>query len=75
MKPGSFEEAPQAEFEGAPLSGSVADWARDLERSAEDDARKSSMRAIRSEAGKHRVKAAGKGAAPEAPAKPSKKIP
>ena len=75
MKPGSFEEAPQAEFEGAPLSGSVADWARDLERSAEADMRKSSMRAIRSEAGKHRVKAAGKGAAPDAAAKPSKKIP
>jgi excinuclease ABC subunit B len=67
---GGFGEAPQAEFEGAPLSGSVSDWVRDLERAAEVDARKSETRAIRSAAGTHRVNAE-RGDGP----KPGKKIP
>ncbi|MCV0397583.1 MAG: excinuclease ABC subunit UvrB [Rhizobiaceae bacterium] len=54
-----FGEAPQAPLEGVPYSGSVRDWARDLERAAEEDARKAEMRAIRSEAGKHRMRAGG----------------
>jgi len=66
-----FGEAPQADLEGAPLSGSVSDWVRDLEKAAEADARKSETRAIRSAAGTHRVKAAGG----EADAPRGKKIP
>ncbi|MEP4751804.1 MAG: DEAD/DEAH box helicase family protein, partial [Nitratireductor sp.] len=65
-----FAEAPQKDMSGAPLSGSVTDWARDMERAAEADARAAEMRAIRSAAGKHRVKAAG-----DAAARPSKKVP
>ncbi|MEP4289675.1 MAG: hypothetical protein ABJ376_19780, partial [Nitratireductor sp.] len=34
-----FAEAPQKDMSGAPLSGSVTDWARDMERAAEADAR------------------------------------
>ena len=29
-KAGGFDEAPQAEFSGAPLSGSIADWAKEI---------------------------------------------
>ena len=29
---GGFEEAPQASFEGAPLSSNVSDWANELQR-------------------------------------------
>ena len=69
---GGFGEAPQAEFKGAPLSGSVSDWVRDLERAAEVDSRKSETRAIRSAAGTHRVMAErGDAGGP----KPGKKIP
>jgi excinuclease ABC subunit B len=32
---GGFSEAPQAEFSGAPLSGSIADWADQIAREAE----------------------------------------
>ena len=57
-----FGEAPQASFEGAPASGSIADWASDIAKQAEEDAvrarRKEENRAIRSAAGKHRKKAA-----------------
>jgi excinuclease ABC subunit B len=49
-----FEEAPQTPFEGAPLSGSVADWVKQLEQEAEQQSRAESMREIRSKAGKHR---------------------
>jgi excinuclease ABC subunit B len=49
-----FEEAPQAPFEGEPLSGSVSDWVKQLEREAEQQSRAESMREIRSKAGKHR---------------------
>ncbi|MBZ0161252.1 MAG: excinuclease ABC subunit UvrB [Notoacmeibacter sp.] len=55
-----FEEAPQAPFEGAPLSGSVSDWAAQLEREAEESARKAELREIRSKAGTHRVTVAAK---------------
>jgi excinuclease ABC subunit B len=54
--PSGFEEAPQAPFEGAPVSGSVSDWVRQLEQDAEQAARAESMRDIRSKAGKHRKK-------------------
>jgi len=36
--PAGFGEAPQAPLEGTPLSGSVADWARDLADAAETEA-------------------------------------
>jgi len=72
-----FEEAPQRELSGAPLSssGSIADWAADLAREAELDAvkarRKAENREIRSKAGKHRRKA-GQISAEEAAATPPK---
>ncbi|OJX77329.1 MAG: excinuclease ABC subunit B [Mesorhizobium sp. 65-26] len=36
---GGFAEAPQAELSGTPLSGSIADWAEQIEREAEIAAR------------------------------------
>ncbi len=61
-KPGSapgFGEAPQSEFEGAPisapLSGSVSDWVKQLEAEAEA-AGVESQRELASKAGKHRKK-------------------
>ncbi len=33
---GGFAEAPQAEFTGAPLSGSISDWAEQISREAEN---------------------------------------
>lgn len=53
--PNGFEEAPQSSFEGAPLSGSVADWVKQLEADAEA-AGVESQREIASKAGKHRKK-------------------
>ena len=50
-----FEEAPQAAFEGAPLSGSVADWVKQLEAEAEASSVET-QREIASKAGKHRKK-------------------
>ncbi|OWO93354.1 excinuclease ABC subunit B [Rhizobium esperanzae] len=50
-----FEEAPQSSFEGAPLSGSVADWVKQLEADAEASGVES-QREIASKAGKHRKK-------------------
>jgi excinuclease ABC subunit B len=50
-----FEEAPQSSFEGAPLSGDVSDWVRQLEAEAEAAAVES-QREIASKAGKHRKK-------------------
>ncbi|AZO37244.1 MAG: excinuclease ABC subunit UvrB [Mesorhizobium sp.] len=35
LKPGGFAEAPQADFTGAPLTGSISDWAGQIEREAE----------------------------------------
>ncbi|TPJ74097.1 excinuclease ABC subunit UvrB [Mesorhizobium sp. B2-6-2] len=35
LKPGGFAEAPQADFSGAPLPGSISDWAGQIEREAE----------------------------------------
>ena len=60
LEPKGFGEAPQPDLTGAPLSGNVSDWVRDLERAAEQESRKAATRAIRSEAGKHRLKASGK---------------
>jgi excinuclease ABC subunit B len=53
--PQGFEEAPQAAFEGAPLSGSVADWVKQLEAEAERGSVET-QRDIASKAGKHRKK-------------------
>ncbi len=53
--PTGFEEAPQAAFEGAPLSGSVADWVKQLEADAEASSVET-QREIASKAGKHRKK-------------------
>ncbi|MGV2128725.1 excinuclease ABC subunit UvrB [Agrobacterium vitis] len=53
--PSGFEEAPQAAFEGAPLSGSVADWVKQLEAEAEAGGIES-QRELASKAGKHRKK-------------------
>ncbi|KAF5884561.1 excinuclease ABC subunit UvrB [Rhizobium sp. PEPV16] len=53
--PNGFEEAPQSSFEGAPLSGSVADWVRQLEADAETSGVET-QRQIASKAGKHRKK-------------------
>ncbi|WP_117191313.1 excinuclease ABC subunit UvrB [Rhizobium terrae] len=50
-----FEEVPQSSFEGAPLSGSVADWVRQLEAEAEASGIET-QREIASKAGKHRKK-------------------
>ncbi|MBA91985.1 MAG: excinuclease ABC subunit B [Phyllobacteriaceae bacterium] len=97
-KPSGFGEAPQAPFEGAPLTGDIAGWAAEIAREAEQggaprkisatdisqiekeaeeaalreakQARKEEMREIRSKAGTHRVKAAGKGAKAPADAAP-----
>ncbi|MDX8443526.1 excinuclease ABC subunit UvrB [Mesorhizobium australafricanum] len=35
LEPGGFSEAPQADFSGAPLTGSISDWAGQIEREAE----------------------------------------
>ncbi|MBY5351466.1 excinuclease ABC subunit UvrB [Rhizobium leguminosarum] len=53
--PNGFEEAPQSSFEGAPLSGSVADWVKQLEAHAEASGVET-QRQIASKAGKHRKK-------------------
>ncbi|NKK76320.1 excinuclease ABC subunit UvrB [Rhizobium leguminosarum] len=53
--PNGFEEAPQSSFEGAPLSGSVADWVKQLESDAEASGVET-QREIASKAGKHRKK-------------------
>ncbi len=52
---GGFEEAPQASFEGAPLSGSVSDWANELQRMAEAETIET-RHDVASKAGKHRKK-------------------
>ncbi|MBY5409071.1 excinuclease ABC subunit UvrB [Rhizobium leguminosarum] len=53
--PNGFEEAPQSSFEGTPLSGSVADWVKQLEADAEASGVET-QRQIASKAGKHRKK-------------------
>ncbi|WP_183897671.1 excinuclease ABC subunit UvrB [Rhizobium skierniewicense] len=50
-----FAEMPQAEFEGAPLSGSVSDWVKQLEADAEASSVET-QREVASKAGKHRKK-------------------
>ncbi len=74
LHPRGFEEAPQAELTGTPFSGSVSDWAREMERAAEAETRAAETREIRSRAGKHRVQVAID-AEKEAARKPAKKIP
>lgn len=59
-KPTGFEEAPQASFEGAPLSSgalssNVADWAEELQRMAEAETIET-RHDVASKAGKHRKK-------------------
>ena len=39
LRPGGFGEAPQAPFEGAPLSGPVSGWAEQIAREAEREGR------------------------------------
>ncbi|KRB60293.1 excinuclease ABC subunit B [Rhizobium sp. Root708] len=53
--PNGFEETPQSSFEGAPLSGSVSDWVKQLEADAEASGVET-QRQIASKAGKHRKK-------------------
>jgi len=55
-----FEEAPQRDLEGAPVSGgSIEDWVRQLEEDAAREQRDAETRDIRSNAGKHRKRATG----------------
>ncbi len=54
-RPSGFEEAPQASFEGAPLSSNVADWAEELQRMAEAETIET-RHDVASKAGKHRKK-------------------
>ncbi len=51
--PDGFGEAPQASFEGAPLSSNVADWAEELQRMAEAETIET-RHDVASKAGKHR---------------------
>ncbi|MBD9647292.1 excinuclease ABC subunit UvrB [Ensifer sp. ENS09] len=76
--PSGFEEAPQAPFSGAPLSGNVSDWVKQLEVDAEASAFET-QREIASKAGKHRKtveiaasKAARKAAGADDEAQPKK---
>ncbi|QRY68845.1 excinuclease ABC subunit UvrB [Ensifer sp. PDNC004] len=76
--PSGFEEAPQAPFSGAPLSGNVSDWVKQLEADAEASAFET-QRQIASKAGKHRKtveiaasKAARKAAGADDEAQPKK---
>ncbi|MFT2212702.1 excinuclease ABC subunit UvrB [Rhizobium giardinii] len=52
---GGFEEAPQAAFEGTPLSSNVSDWAEALQRMAEAETIET-RHDVASKAGKHRKK-------------------
>lgn len=76
--PSGFEEAPQAPLSGAPLSGNVSDWVKQLEAEAESSAFET-QREIASKAGKHRKtveiaasKAARKAAGADDEAQPKK---
>ncbi|MGN6552089.1 MAG: hypothetical protein ACTHJ3_19665, partial [Pararhizobium sp.] len=64
-----FGEAPQSEFEGKPLSVSVADWAEELRRQAEAESIET-RREVASKAGKHRRKAAARSDEDTAEVKP-----
>ncbi len=54
-KSAGFEEAPQASFEGTPLSSNVSDWAEELQRMAEAETIET-RHDVASKAGKHRKK-------------------
>ncbi len=63
-----FNEAPQPNLKGAPFSGNIGDWFDEIEAEEARRARAAETSKIRSEAGKHRVKAqraARKAASPE----------
>ncbi|MBP2238390.1 excinuclease ABC subunit B [Sinorhizobium kostiense] len=53
--PSGFEEIPQAPLSGAPLSGNVSDWVRQLEAEAEASTFEN-RREVASKAGRHRKK-------------------
>ncbi|MGB3417838.1 MAG: excinuclease ABC subunit UvrB [Mesorhizobium sp.] len=61
-----FGEAPQAEFAGAPLSGSISDWAEQITREAEQEGRQmiSPSRGEISNTGKHPKKVPTRSASP-----------
>ncbi|MEM5501511.1 excinuclease ABC subunit UvrB [Ahrensia kielensis] len=62
-QPSGMGEMPQAEFEGAEISGSsISDWVNQLEEEAARDQRREETRDIRSKAGKHRRKVEQKAA-------------
>ncbi|RUW19351.1 excinuclease ABC subunit UvrB [Mesorhizobium sp. M4B.F.Ca.ET.215.01.1.1] len=46
LEPGGFAEAPQADFAGAPLTGSIADWAGQIEREAEKQPKAKALKKI-----------------------------
>ena len=50
-----FEEAPQPDLTGEPLSGSISDWAEELRRQAEAETFET-RREVASKAGRHRKK-------------------
>ena len=52
-----FEESPQPDLTGEPLSGSITDWAEQLQRQAEAETFET-RREVASRAGKHRTKVA-----------------
>ena len=64
LHPGGFEESPQAELTGTPLTGSISDWADQIAREAD-----TSSQRPRSEQATRRAGGDDKAA------KPSKKIP
>ncbi len=51
--PTGFEEAPQAPFEGAPLSDNISSWAEEMQKMAEAET-EPNRRQVASDAGKHR---------------------
>jgi excinuclease ABC subunit B len=76
LEPKGFGEAPQAEFSGTPLSGSVSDWAEQIAREAEKEGRQiSPLEGEMSPQATEGVTSEGTtGKASKSPAKP-KKIP
>lgn len=55
--PTGFEEAPQAPFEGVPLSENISEWADEMQKLAEAET-EPTHRKVASDAGKHRKRAA-----------------
>jgi excinuclease ABC subunit B len=68
-----FGEIPQADFDGAEISGSsISDWVNQLEEEAAREQRREETREIRSKAGKHRRKVEQKAAKEKQKANTSK---